>query len=283
MSLPVLSHSEVDTFVLCERRHYYAFGEKLIRKGGQSDALFRGITGHALFASFFQELKDSFNYNSALSAMEKEAAQYLNSPNASIAIEAYRLCLEFLDYYKERIEGWRVECVEGEYRLDFPDFTYAFTVDLGVWENGLKFLDFKFTYDFYDADALAILPQLPRYIGAARALGMNVRGGLYGFVRYRSLKGGPENKFLIAHINLPQARIKNSFQDLVVAADRILALKALDLETWRSRISRVSNNHICRSCSFKSLCIAELNGSDGKVERLTEYEENTRYGYQVEE
>lgn len=284
MSLPILSHSEVDTWLLCQRRHYYAFGEKLVRKSGMSDSLIRGISGHAMLAAYFSATGlHSARLQAAVNEGVKQMAEY-KSINAAPVAEAYQLAMGFLTFHGDRISGWRIEGVEEESRLEFPDFIYAFTVDLDVWDTDgkRKFVDWKFTYDAYDSDFMSIAPQLPRYIGAARALGANIRDGMYGFVRYRKLNSDTD-KYVLAPIHVTTPRIQNAFRDLVTASEDILSRKALELEEWKTKVSRVTNQTVCRSCSFKSLCAVEANGGDGKLERKYNYAPNTRYGYVEEE
>jgi CRISPR/Cas system-associated exonuclease Cas4 (RecB family) len=125
---------------------------------------------------------------------------------------------------------------------------------------------------------MALLPQIPRYVGAARALGMSVREGMYGFIRYRKLNN-ESDKYKIVPQSFTSKRVQNSFKDLINSGKEILEFKSLSLEEWKDNTSRVANNLVCKSCSFRELCVAELNGSDGKVIREVDFEVNTRYGY----
>jgi hypothetical protein len=160
------------------------------------------------------------------------------------------------------------------------DYEYAFKPDLVIREAGVvTVVDYKFVYDFYDDDMLHLIPQIPRYIGALRALEIPAIGGLYFFLRYRNVKGlGEGNRFKLHPTKPSTERIKNGFRDLDLRAREILLTKRNNLQG-----TRIGNQMICKSCSFKDLCVAELNGSDGKILRATEYTEST-YGYvQTEE
>jgi hypothetical protein len=247
-----------------------------------SDALNRGITGHSLLKAYFSA---TGGHQARLAVMANQAVVELRSnSNPPIVAAALILAKGFVEWYEDRISGWIIETVEAEYMLDFPDFTYAFTVDACIYDTDgqKKFVDWKFTYDFYDADFMSLAPQLPRYVGAARALGLNVRDGMYGFIRYRKLNN-ESDKYLLAPLRLSTPRIQNAFRDLVNASERMLDLRSLEVGEWETKVSRNANQTVCRSCPFKSLCAVEANGGDGKMERKFNYEVNTRYGYAVEE
>jgi len=190
----------------------------------------------------------------------------------------------FLDWYKDRILSWDILEVEKEYRLDCGDFEYAFKIDVLVRENGrLKVVDWKFVYDFYDDIMCDLAPQIPRYIGALRALGIPVFGGYYAFLRYRNIKeDGEGNRYMLRPINPTTERVQNSFKDIIRSVEPIVAKKRLPLEVWHQSVRRAANTMICKSCSFRDLCVAELNGSDGKVLRYAEFEAST-YGYSTSE
>jgi hypothetical protein len=278
--LPVISHSEVETFELCERRHYYAFGEKLRRKT-LSLSLQRGILGHEVLHIYFKSLQETGDIHAANKTAMKFLSTKLNTSSREVSMELALLLDMFFNTFADTFKHWKIGFVEKEARLDFPDFQYAFTFDLGYFEQGLfKIIDWKFTYDFYDSDMQSLLPQIPRYVGALRALGQSVTKGSYGFIRYRNLKStDPYDRFALVPVDIPNIRITNSFRDLVNTTKKILPLKKLPLPEWRDSISRTSNQLVCKSCSFKQLCTAELNGSTGKVIRNEFYEINTTYGY----
>lgn len=274
-----ISHSEADGFTSCERRHYYAFGERLESKT-KSDPLQRGTDGHLLFQVFFKYYQQHHNFEAAKIEMSNYAASVM-TPESMVRLGYLLNTMNgFLEFYKERILRWEIIEVEVTHKLELKDFTYAFTPDLIVRENGvLVLIDYKFTYDFYPEYMLQLSPQIPRYMGALRALGIPVEKGAYAFLRYRSLKSDGEGvRYKLEPCTPSYERMQNSFRDLILNVEPVAALRALPLEEWSQKVRRVGMPQICKYCSFKSLCVAELNGSDGKIIRATEYQRST-YGY----
>jgi hypothetical protein len=284
MSLPVLSHSEADAFELCERRHYYAFGEKLARKT-VSKSLQRGILGHEVLHTYFRVYQETNSLKAAAAASDRLLGSMLfEDEKRDTALELKPLLDYFFSVFEDKFAGWQIQGVEEVNRLAFPDFQFVFQVDLRYKEGGFEYiLDWKFTYDFYSGDMQSLLPQVPRYTGALRALGKNIRSGRYGFIRYRNLKStDPYDKFGIIPMDLSKARIESAFRDLILTQKKIAAKKAMPLSEWKDNVSRTANQLVCKSCSFASLCVAEANGSDGKVIRATYYKPS-EYGYSEEE
>jgi hypothetical protein len=196
-----------------------------------------------------------------------------------------RIMRGWLEKFEDRIRYWEIVAVEETQRLDFGDFEFAFTTDLIIKEGGSrKIIDIKFIYDFYTGDLLALLPQIPRYVGADRALGNKTTEGLYGFVRHRNLKApSPDDLYQLVKLeDLTTERIHQAFRETRIAAQRIAELRKLDRDEWRSRILHVQNVFVCKSCPFKDLCAMEIAGKDSRLLRATEYEEN-KYGYAVAE
>jgi hypothetical protein len=279
----IVSHSECDSIVLCELRHYYAFGEKLepIEK---SVSLERGITGHHFMHIFFKVLKETGNWDEALAVLNNELAQAVakikNAKKFEILAYLLRTINGFLDFYKERILTWDILEVEQTHYLDCGDFVFAFTTDVLIREQGrVKVVDWKFVYNFYNDTIVQLLPQIPRYIGALKALGQVVSGGCYGFLRYRDVQAeGEGNRFLLYNFTPSPERIENSFKDLMISVEKIAEKKRMPLEEWHSTARRASNMLPCQRCSFTGPCVEELNGGDAKLTRKINYQRST-YGY----
>ncbi len=61
---------------------------------------------------------------------------------------------------------------------------------------------------------------------------------------------------------------------MVAIADR----KLLPVEEWEEKCSRVLSTMVCKSCSFKHLCAADLDGQDTTLMKKVEFRGNS-YGY----
>lgn len=56
-SMPSVSHSEVDSYLLCRRKHYYGYGLGLERVS-TSHSLATGTAGHRILEAFYGHLLD---------------------------------------------------------------------------------------------------------------------------------------------------------------------------------------------------------------------------------
>jgi hypothetical protein len=288
--MPSVSHSEVDSYLLCRRKHYYGYGLSLQRVR-ESDSLATGVTGHKILEAFYRAIMEN-----GMTADEQKAAFY---KGIDAALNAYEAAVEegYTDgdrraklrdilfsstygYFTHEFfvnNGWRILAVEAEFNLQYDDETeaqYPFVVDMIVQDpdGAYVVIDHKFVYDFYTPEATDLQPQIPKYIGALRALGHEVSYGGYNMLRTRKIKEPtPEsnNYFMILKPN--PTRITTTFMEQLGVAAEIQALKELPLEDQEKRAYRTANKMICQSCSFRDLCSTELMGGNVELMKKTEY------------
>jgi hypothetical protein len=155
---------------------------------------------------------------------------------------------------------------------------------LVIREHGLiTVVDHKFLFDFISPDMRKLLGQIPKYVGALRALDIDARRGLYLMLRHRHLKD--ESGPAIIHIEdvpLNNHRIVRSFQEQVHVTKQIARIKQLPVDQWDMEAVRSADVMKCsRMCSFTDLCITQLNGGSGKLMKEIDFKPNT-YGYKEE-
>lgn len=288
--MPSVSHSEVDNYLLCRRKHYYGYGLSLQRVK-ESASLATGVAGHKILEAFYRKILDSGH-----TVEEQQAAFY---QALDVALETYDelkadgyedgdrrakladiLFHEEYGYFKHEFfvkKGWRVLAVEAEFNLVYDDDTqasYPFVVDLVVQdpEGAYVVIDHKFVYDFYTPASTDLQPQIPKYVGALRALGHEVAYGGYNMLRTRKTKETtPEsnNYFMILKPNT--TRITTTFMEQLGVAAEIQALKELPLDVQEKRAYRTANKMVCQSCSFRDICSTELMGGNVELMKETEY------------
>lgn len=292
-SLTVISHSEVDSYLLCPQRHFYAFGDST---HGQmaglepltfSDALYRGIAGHAGLEAYYKALLEDGSFEEANEACLNSIRMFATRPNPKFDILTdltQRILPRFFVVAKEMFkEGWRPVAVEKEFRLELPldgvTYVYPFKPDAIMKDPRGNFWvwDHKFVYNFYSPAEVKLLPQIPKYIGALRALDYPIKGGIYNFLRHREVKD------LSKHVRQEEfvpsdARVVNAFRQQIKIMEKIGDLKRGTIEAWYEKNTRVLNGMVCKSCSFKHLCAADLDGQDTTLMRKIEFQGNT-YGY----
>lgn len=295
----VISHSEVDSFLLCPQRHFYAFGEILKDESSPgmeplvySDPLYRGIIGHKGLEMFYKAIEAGGTTSDALSACLTAVQAYALQPEPKFDILA-DLCTRILPRFVEEVAvpelnaGWRVKAVEVTYRLEIQTkmgrMVYPFTPDLIMrspqHENVLT--DHKFVYNFYNQSEIDLLPQIPKYVGALRAIGLPIHKGKFNQIRHRKIKDTSlEANFRQTPLELTPARLRHAFLLQTRNMERIAKLKRGTLEEWREAVDleRVQNGMICKSCSFRLLCAMDMQGTDTTLFKKTNFQSNT-YGY----
>ena len=288
--MPSVSHSEVDSYLLCRRKHYYGYGLSLERIS-TSQSLATGTAGHRVLQVFYQHLLDLEStpegqlerFDFALSKAKEEYELIILEGFQEPANRATLFDILFhLDwgYFANEFmvrNGWTVVAVEKEFSLVYDEeneSTYPFIVDLIVRdpEGNYVVVDHKFVYDFYTPGQTDLQPQIPKYMGALRALNYEIVYGAYNMLRTRKLKT-PEassmNYFMIMKPN--PDRVLNTFREQLGVAAEIQALKELTLEEQAGRAYRTANKMVCQSCSFKDICSTELMGGNTQLMLRTEY------------
>jgi hypothetical protein len=288
--MPSVSHSEVDSYLLCRRKHYYGYGLSLQRVR-ESDSLATGVAGHKILEAFYREILDSgHTVEEQKAAFHKGLDAALNT-YSDLVEEGYEdgdrraklvdvLFNQEYGYFNNEFfvnNGWRILAVEAEFNLVYDDDTqasYPFVVDMVVQdpEGAYVVVDHKFVYDFYTPEATDLQPQIPKYIGALRALGHEIAYGAYNMLRTRKIKEPTQesnNYFMILKPNA--TRITTTFMEQLGVAAEIQALKELPLDVQEKRAYRTANKMICQSCSFRDLCSTELMGGNVELMKKTEY------------
>jgi hypothetical protein len=288
--MPSVSHSEVDSYLLCRRKHYYGYGLSLERIT-TSKSLATGTAGHRVLEAFYAHLlslSDTAQGQKENFQLAYERAQnvyrdiidegYEDAPNRALLYDM--LFHPEWGYFANEFmvrNGWRILAVEAEFSLVYDtetDSRYPFVVDLLVQDPEGRYvvIDHKFVYDFYTPEQTDLQPQIPKYIGALRAMNHEVVYGAYNMVRTRKLKTPTPDSMTYFMILKPNTdRVLNTFMEQLGVAAEIQALKELPLEDQNKRAYRTANKMVCQSCSFRDICSTELIGGNTELMMKTEY------------
>ena len=296
-----VSHSEVDSYLLCRRKHYYGYTLGLERVN-TSDSLATGSLGHKVLEAFYKKIleagdtlelqKNAWDVGlaAALATYEQAVKEGYESPdNRHDFLEV--LFNETYGYFAtEPYVGHDLICaVEMKFSLEYDEVNesrYPFVVDLIVKTKAGDFVvvDHKFVYDFYTIDASLLQPQIPKYIGALRGLNYAIAYGQYNMVRTRKIKAPTVDQMhQTLDVKPNTTRVVRTFQEQLEVATEVQALKELSVEEQEKRAWRVANKMICQSCSFKDLCISDLIGGNSKLLMKTEYKKRERKEFVVSE
>ena len=294
--MPSVSHSEVDSYLLCRRKHYYGY-TKSLQRVTESSSLAMGSAGHKVLEVFYTTILEAGTTVEAQQGAVKKALlaaklemDYL-AKEVEIPANRANIFNTLNDIYFPNEpfvnEGWLIQGVEKQFNLEYDpenQLQYPFVVDLIVVspEGKTVVVDHKFVYDFYNYEASIMQPQIPKYVGALRALNYKIDYGMYNMIRTRKMK---ETNFdtmcSLLDVKPEPARVKQVFMEQIAVANEIQAVKKMTEEEQDAHAFRVANKMVCQSCSFLSLCRTELTGGNGKLMMETEYKLRERKEFAV--
>jgi CRISPR/Cas system-associated exonuclease Cas4 (RecB family) len=208
--MPSVSHSEVESYLSCRRKHWYGYGLSL-QKVDSGAGLALGTFCHDVLAAFYRTLVEAGNTNSAQKKAMGAALVVARAKFVELVEKGYedvderRMTAEELlfKYYfpNEPLvnEGYVILEVEQEYNLEYDtesELRFPFVADLLVRtpDKRVSIVDHKFVGQFYNDRDPLIMPQIVKYIGAMRALGHRVDEGLYNLVKTTRIKGDKMTK-----------------------------------------------------------------------------------------
>lgn len=288
--MPSVSHSEVDSYLLCRRKHYYGY-TKSLQRVRESSSLAMGSAGHKVLEVFYAEILEGKKFEAAV----KRARQEADALQSEVEIPSNRASIfdTLFDFYfpNEPMvrEGWEILAVEKQFNLEYdPEnkLQYPFVVDIIAKspEGKVVVVDHKFVYDFYNYEASIMQPQIPKYIGALRALNYKVDHGAYNMIRTRKLKE-PDFASMVQWLDVkPEpVRVQQVFKEQIAVASEIQKIKLLDEAEQDAQAYRVANKMVCQSCSFLDICRTELSGGNSKLMIQTEYKIRERKEIEVSE
>jgi hypothetical protein len=309
--MPSVSHSEVDSYLLCRRKHYYGYGLSLQRVS-ESDSLNRGTSGHAVLETFYKKIielggSDPKAQRAAFGKALQAALDFFNelephgvgdTLNPGGTPKSLPLRQMLFDWYFANepfvLQGYTIWAVEKKFALEYEPSQiegedgkrYPFVVDLIVRspEGKIIVVDHKFVYDFYYPDVADLQPQIPKYIGALRALNYRVDYGMYNMIRYRNQKELALEKVVQQLVLKPNpVRVQTTFSEQIGVADELMERKLLPIEVQGETAYRTANKMVCNSCSFQDICKTELSGGNTALMIKTEYKVRERRSFDVSE
>ena len=311
MSKTVISHSEVDSFLSCERKHYYAFGipnlegTQGLEPKSTSDGLWRGNIGHAALETYYKHLakiSEQRHYvdvdfaNASGEAINTVMHEITSLPldteqphKVEVLINLITVLTSYFEYYRDEDKNYTFNAVEVKFRTEVDEFIdFPFTPDLirtNKTTGKVEVVDHKFLAGLYNAEAIAISPQLAKYVGSLRALGYHIDDAVYDLICHRVLKTKPyepEKSLKRVPLHLTEKRIAQSVKEQNSVVRSIAELKTLPVEAWEANVRRTASSYSCQHCPFLSLCITDLNGEDNSVAIKYNFNANS-YGYDKEE
>jgi len=289
--LPIkISYSKAQAFKTCKQKFYYAHVElhpDNPKKPGlmpkvKSPALTLGSHGHAIMEHAMNAIKETpfpYTQEACQKAAQDAIVWSFTQPDSDLTPKIMKQILHFIvNVFPTK--GWQILAVEEQYMLPIGTDkvsgrpkVYPFTVDLVIMIDGqIYIVDWKFAADAYKQERIDIEPQIPGYIGAMRALGINVVSGFYGFLRTRDMKN-VEDQVVVSAVVANDIRIKRSFMEHLATTEEIIVWERGNQFTTRN------TNNNCNYCDFNVLCGIELRGDDASLKKKIDFLPND-YGYE---
>lgn len=290
----LISNSEVDARLTCERKHLFSFVFEREAKH-KSRSLNIGIVGHDILAVYYKALQAGLSKADA----EQEAMKHLTKlfvaedypPDDLGTVHAL-----ISRYIAQDSLAGNVRILEVETDFYLPitdDYWYAMRLDLlvealvGSQKGHVLLVDHKFTYDFYSYDDLKLNPQMPKYVVPVMQAGYPVKDAYINQIRTRFPlhlipKKSNQDLFNRAPVGLTKERIKSALAHQMRMSERIIALRKMPLELQIEESVPVLNKMICRNCPFKNACEMVEDGMSYERALGPEYKKRV-YGYSKEE
>lgn len=270
------SYSEVQTWLRCNREHYYAYGLNMTGLYN-GEALERGIIGHACLAEYYRMRQRGFSHAEAVGEAFKTLAVIAAGGHAykaqTLAVEMIGLMGMYFDFISS--ENFEVLAVETEYSVGMlEDYRLPVRIDViirDLADGRVKAYDHKIVKDFYDEKKIRLMPQLRLYKAGLMAENVHVDDIVYNMIRHLTTlenKADPSKRFQRLVVPVEGASVRRTLEEHLMAANRIAEWRKMPLTIWEQKVLR--NPSACNMCSFQELCSQDLEGEDTSL--LLEFE-----------
>lgn len=276
-----ISNSEVGTWLTCRRKYFYAFDMNIAPKkqfhNSNSDrvtTLAVGLLGHEVFGVFYSGLQEGLSFAEAKQAAIDTLTQFMMDPkeyNQAVVLRTTQILQRFFSLRAEQDhEKYQVLDVEKQYDLPLTeDFSYVFRFDLLLKIRGTPYIelwDHKFKWDFFSDEALSLSGQMPKYLAALRANGINPKAVRLNQLRSKppAQNWGPRDFFRLAESAPSNAKVANAMREQIIASQEITEWREQPFEIKKATALRSMDSfpNPCTRCPFNTICRMEYDGGN---------------------
>jgi hypothetical protein len=243
-----------------------------------------GILGHSVLEKYYLAKRAELSHDECVQEGMGVLAAYMLHPDVEVYSIVLKRFLEYAEHYKN--EPFRTLDVEGTYTTPLSNgIEYALTLDLlveytsGEWKGKQVLIDHKWTSDYWSANAVDMLPQIPKYLHTLRKLGSTADFGIINQIRYRKMKDGytTDKIFRRSPVTPTPERIANIVR-IQEKVTHIIRQRKIFPDLWESEAVQTIYRQQCDNCFFTIPCQIELDGRDPRPTLDAMFEQNT-YGY----
>lgn len=280
----LFSYSEVQTWKTCERKHYYAFFQKLAPHT-KSHPLNLGTFGHAFVEAYYRAKLNGADseqaYKAIHSAYKIIAEEQIDSPqNFSALTEAFKIVMMNLQH--DPFHDHTVRAVEKTlYTPLTDDLTLASTIDLLLEPNlfvpdfpEYLLVDHKFTGRKWNSAKLMMSTQLDIYAAALWYYGIFVKSKAYNF--FDTKTGLNTQESFNTNVWPKQEEILTDLIESAVTIEHNIGDKYYEGEA-----NRCFDSNSCNWCPFLNLCYSEMIQDEVKIEQARSVLIPNDYGYRT--
>lgn len=287
----LVSQSEADTFLGCQFRHFYAFGEpnsegsRGIAPKEHSESLTRGIIGHEGLATFYEK-RGVLGLAHDVAVMEAIKTVLAYETNlVHIKSQVVELLRNYFERYEDDFDDWQILAVEKEFRYQIPEtgLIFPFKPDLVIREKStgkIRVVDHKFLYNYYQERLFPMMPQMKKYGNTLVKMGYKVDGYLYNQI---STRKNAKEPFRRSPVTLLEGPATVFMDEQIRTMKKIVYLKSLPTEVWKDSIEHNAGHFTCSKCPFIDICTTDIEKRAGrKILIRSEYQPN-KYRYELGE
>lgn len=283
----LISQSEVDSFLSCERKHYYAFGEPTEQGYGIEplqfgESLSRGLLGHEILDHYYKLVMEGFEHKDAaevaIAILTRKASE-----GVPHSLELIPILAQYFTIYEDDFKEWKPLAIEQEFKLPLGDtgLVFPFRVD-GIFRHipsgQMLVWDHKFLWNYYLPNSINIMPQLPKYVYCLNQLGYNVVDGMYNMISTRKNSRDPVRRI---HLGLGKrpSKQRQFMREQIITMKKIREYKEMDNDSWRNSVVRTASSFNCKNCQFLGLCTEDLEERPGRALTIANFYKANTYGY----
>lgn len=260
-----ISNSEVDTFLRCEKLHYFSYVLKLHPKNvSQPNSI--GNLGHHILERYYRLQMDGESRRNAFHGGLELLTDAYEHESPEVIDRVMDRFSKYDKFYQNDV--FKVISVEGKYYTPLNDHnTFGMTLDLLVEypvgpRKGLVIIDHKFKYNFDNAEEISMHVQTKKYVWGLKQLGIPVKQAVLNQIRYRPDVKDPDKMFRRQDIKAGPIEEKTIIEEHIRVSEKILERKEKSVE-WQERNSdRRFYPKDCGTCYFRIPCRQDLIGVD---------------------
>lgn len=261
----ITSHSEIQTYLTCQRKWYYAF--KLQKRPKRfSDALERGINFHEVLAVYYEAKQAGVYHGSCVEAAEEHILWLKRNKSLTWAeVGVLNLLLNRYAVHSKDETGFDILDVEGYYETPIAEgISIGLRLDLlikytsGVHKNRYSIWDFKTCYNFWPDSQVLMYPQFPKYAWTLRTLGANLK---YGEIRQIRWREDAREKCRNSPVKYDKHVAGTFIDEHVRVSQEIQDLRYIDAKIVSDSVNRSSGifgSDPCSDCPFFTPCYSNL-------------------------